>query len=156
MRARDTLARTLFEDQHHQFRDAVRRFFAAELTPNIARWEAQGQVDKSFWRVCGEQGALCPDMPEAYGGAGLDFRANAIVLEETSYTCAATPVMAAPMFIVSSPALVIAQCQAGMVGSMLAPNAHGVGAVTDSVPAATRVARLMSEYQAARLAFGLR
>lgn len=85
------LARTLFEDEHHQFRDAVRRFFAAELTPNIARWEAQGQVDKSFWRACGEQGVLCPDMPEAYGGAGLDFRANAIVLEETSYTGSATP-----------------------------------------------------------------
>lgn len=66
------------------------------------------------------------------------------------------PVMAAPMFIVSSPALVIAQCQAGMVGSMPALNAHGVGAVTDIVPAAARVARLMSEYQAARLAFGLR
>jgi len=32
---------------------------------------------------------------------------------------------------------------------------HGVGAVTDIVPAATRVARLMAEYQAARVAFGL-
>ena len=34
------------------------------------------------------------------------------------------PVMAAPMFIVSSPALVIAQCQAGIVGSMPALNAR--------------------------------
>ncbi len=33
---------------------------------------------------------------------------------------------------------------------------HGVGAVTDVVPAAQRVARLISEYQAARVAFGLR
>lgn len=33
---------------------------------------------------------------------------------------------------------------------------HGVGAVTDIVPAALRVARLISEYQAARVAFGLR
>ena len=85
------LTRTIFEPEHAQFRDAVRRFFAAELTPNIPRWEAQGQVDKAFWRACGEQGVLCPDMPEAYGGAGLDFRANAIVLEETSYTGSATP-----------------------------------------------------------------
>jgi nitronate monooxygenase len=34
------------------------------------------------------------------------------------------PIMAAPMFIVSSPALVIAQCQAGIVGSMPALNAR--------------------------------
>ncbi|MBK6659446.1 MAG: nitronate monooxygenase [Proteobacteria bacterium] len=33
---------------------------------------------------------------------------------------------------------------------------HGVGAVTDIVPAGLRVARLISEYQAARVAFGLR
>ena len=33
---------------------------------------------------------------------------------------------------------------------------HGVGAVTDIVPAATRVARLITEYRAARVAFGLR
>ncbi len=33
---------------------------------------------------------------------------------------------------------------------------HGVGAITDIVPAATRVARLTNEYQAARRAFGLR
>ncbi len=33
---------------------------------------------------------------------------------------------------------------------------HGVAAVTDIVPAATRVARLINEYQAARVAFGLR
>jgi len=85
------LQRQIFEAEHHQFRDAVRRFFAAELTPNIPAWEAQGQVDKAFWRACGEHGLLCPDMPEVYGGAGLDFRANAIVLEETSFTGSATP-----------------------------------------------------------------
>jgi len=85
------LERTIFEPEHLQFRDAVRRFFAAELTPNIERWEAAGQIDREFWNACGEQGLLCPDMPAEYGGAGLDFRANAIVLEETSYTGSATP-----------------------------------------------------------------
>lgn len=85
------LKRTIFSEEHDQFRDAVRRFFAAELTPNISRWEENGQVDKAFWRQCGEQGLLCPDMPEEFGGAGLDFRANTIVLEETSYTGSAAP-----------------------------------------------------------------
>lgn len=36
----------------------------------------------------------------------------------------AAPIIAAPMFIVSSPELVIAQCQAGIVGSMPALNAR--------------------------------
>lgn len=85
------LRRTIFNDEHALFRAAVRKLFAAELTPNIPAWEAAGMVDKAFWRRCGEQGLLCPDMPEIYGGSGLDFRANAIVLEETSFTGSATP-----------------------------------------------------------------
>jgi len=85
------LERTIFTEEHHLFRAAVRRFFADHLTPNILAWERAGQVERRFWNACGAQGFLCPDMPEAYGGGGLDFRANAIVLEETSFTGSATP-----------------------------------------------------------------
>ena len=85
------IERTLYDDTHGMFREAVRKFFAAELIPNIPRWEAERQMDKSFWRRCGEQGLLCPDMPEAYGGSGQDFRYNAIVLEETSFTGSSSP-----------------------------------------------------------------
>jgi nitronate monooxygenase len=42
----------------------------------------------------------------------------------TQFSTLRAPVMAAPMFIVSSPALVIAQCQAGIVGAMPALNAR--------------------------------
>ncbi len=85
------LRRTLFDATHDLFRESVRRFFAAELIPNIPRWEANGLMDKAFWRACGEQGLLCPDLPEEYGGAGQDFRYNAIVLEETSFTGSSSP-----------------------------------------------------------------
>lgn len=81
----DTSRRTAFDDQHNQFRDTVRRFFAAEAAPNLDRWQSQGVIDKSFWRRCGEEGLLCPTVPEAYGGLGLDFGYNAIVGEEHAY-----------------------------------------------------------------------
>ena len=41
------------------------------------------------------------------------------------------PVVASPMFIVSSPALVIAQCKAGIVGSFPALNAREDGQLED-------------------------
>ena len=41
------------------------------------------------------------------------------------------PVIASPMFIVSTPALVIAQCQAGIVGSMPALNARPAAQLAD-------------------------
>ncbi|HZU64294.1 MAG TPA: acyl-CoA dehydrogenase family protein [Novosphingobium sp.] len=74
--------RPLFGEEHALFRDSVRRFFAAHLLPHLDRWEREGIVERAFWRRCGEMGLLCPTVPPAYGGPGLDFRCNAIVGEE--------------------------------------------------------------------------
>ena len=39
-------------------------------------------MPKALWRRAGELGLLCLTMPEAYGGAGVDFSYSAIVVEE--------------------------------------------------------------------------
>lgn len=45
----------------------------------------------------------------------------------------ALPVMAGPMFIASSPALVVAQCKAGIIGAMPALNARTTAALDESI-----------------------
>ena len=81
----DLSRRFAFNQEHDLFRDQVRRFFERELVPHLDRWEAQGEIDKAFWRKAGEQGLLCPNVPEAYGGLGLDFGYNAVIVEELGY-----------------------------------------------------------------------
>ena len=81
----DLSRRTAFSEDHHLFRDQVRKFFAKELIPHLERWEAQGEIDKAFWRKAGEAGLLCPNVPEQYGGLGLDFGYNAVIDEELGY-----------------------------------------------------------------------
>ncbi len=71
--------------EHDQFRDAVRRFLAAEFTPNLPAFEAEGRVSRAFWRKAGEMGMLCPSLPEAHGGLGLDFSFHAVLNEEFTY-----------------------------------------------------------------------
>lgn len=74
-----------FDESHDMFRDTVRRFMADELLPNAERFEEEGTTDRNFWLKAGEMGLLCPQVPEEYGGLGLDFRYNAIVAEELNY-----------------------------------------------------------------------
>jgi alkylation response protein AidB-like acyl-CoA dehydrogenase len=81
----DTARRTAFDESHALFRDSVRTFFERSLTPHLERWEAEGIVDRAFWNQCGEAGLLCPTVPEAYGGLGLDFGYNAVIDEELAY-----------------------------------------------------------------------
>jgi alkylation response protein AidB-like acyl-CoA dehydrogenase len=78
----DTSMRSLFEPEHEAFRDTVRRVVAGLDTD---RHEREGIVEREAWSKAGEAGMLCPTVPEAYGGYGLDFRFNAIVGEEVSY-----------------------------------------------------------------------
>ena len=78
------LTRSIFNTETPQFRDSVKKMYAKELVPKIVQWETDGIVDRDFWLACGTNGLLLPDIPEEYGGCGLDFRFNAIILEETS------------------------------------------------------------------------
>ena len=80
-----TEGRLAYDADHEMFRDMVRKFLEREFAPNLAAWEEAGIIDKSFWLKSGEAGLLCPTLPEAYGGLGLDFRYNAIIDEEIGY-----------------------------------------------------------------------
>ncbi len=76
------LPRTLFQAEHEAFRATVRRFFAEEVLPHRERFEAQQHVDRDLWNKAGALGLLCPTMPEAYGGAGVDRLYSVILMEE--------------------------------------------------------------------------
>jgi acyl-CoA dehydrogenase len=81
----DTSRRFAFTPEHELFRDQVRRFLERELVPHLERWEAAGIIDRGFWTKAGEAGLLCPTVPEAFGGPGLDFGFNAVIGEEVAY-----------------------------------------------------------------------
>jgi len=77
--------RTIFEDEHEMFRDAVRSFFINEVRPYRERWREQGIVDRDAFLKAGEQGLLLMWADEKYGGAGVsDFRYEQILMEENA------------------------------------------------------------------------
>jgi acyl-CoA dehydrogenase len=78
------MPRMIFDPDHEQFRDSVRRFFINEIAPQVPRWREQGYVDRNAFRQAGDQGYLLMWAPEEYGGAGIDdLRYEQIVYEET-------------------------------------------------------------------------
>jgi alkylation response protein AidB-like acyl-CoA dehydrogenase len=75
--------RALLEPEHEAFRRTVRSFIEREIAPHHERWEASGCVDRDVWTKAGEQGLLCFDVAEEYGGPGVsDFRYNMVLAEE--------------------------------------------------------------------------
>ncbi len=76
------MKRSLFTEEHLAFHHVFTDFVQRELQPHHKEWEHAGIVDREVWRKAGEQGFLCMDVDEVYGGPGLkDFRYNMIVAE---------------------------------------------------------------------------
>ncbi len=78
------MQRTIFDEDHDAFRQTIRQFFEKEVVPEYAAWEKQGHPPKDFYLRMGELGFLGLQVPEQYGGAGVEsFTFNAIINEES-------------------------------------------------------------------------
>ncbi|QFF97780.1 acyl-CoA dehydrogenase [Psychrobacillus glaciei] len=69
-------------DEHEMFRASLRKFLQKEAVPYYDSWEKERIIPISFWKQLAEMGFLCPQVEEKYGGLGLDFSFNVIIIEE--------------------------------------------------------------------------
>ncbi len=72
----------LDSDEMRMFEDSVDAFLDAHAGPaETARWRTDGFVSQEMWRRAGKAGLLGLSVPEVYGGAGVDFRYDAVLME---------------------------------------------------------------------------
>ena len=86
------MRRTVYEPEHEQFREVVREFLAREVAPHAQAWEKAGIVDRHVYQSAGKHGVIGFNVPEEFGGGGVDdFRFNAVVAEELAKAGPGTP-----------------------------------------------------------------
>ncbi|WP_432041871.1 acyl-CoA dehydrogenase family protein [Streptomyces cadmiisoli] len=85
------MQRTLYDQDHEDFRAIVREFITREVAPQQQHWEQRHLIDRAVWTAAGKQGLLGLAAPEEYGGAGQhDFRYRAVMMEEFARVGAAS------------------------------------------------------------------
>ncbi|MFM0204287.1 acyl-CoA dehydrogenase family protein [Paraburkholderia fungorum] len=72
----------VLDQDHLMVRDALRTFVSEAVTPHAAQWDRERAFPKDVHRQLAELGAYGVLVPEAYGGAGMDALALALILEE--------------------------------------------------------------------------
>jgi hypothetical protein len=72
----------ILSEQHHMIRDALREFSQQQLLPHAAAWDRERRFPREALKQLAQLGAFGIAVPEAQGGAGLDYLALAIVIEE--------------------------------------------------------------------------
>ncbi|MBK4739372.1 acyl-CoA dehydrogenase family protein [Noviherbaspirillum pedocola] len=74
--------RSWMNEELSMWRETAVRFIEEEVVPDDEASRKRGHVGHALWRKAGEIGLLCSDIPEEYGGAGGDFRHEAVFFEE--------------------------------------------------------------------------
>ncbi|RVU00598.1 acyl-CoA dehydrogenase [Mucilaginibacter limnophilus] len=72
----------LLTDEHKLIRQTVREWVKKEVSPIIEDYAQRAEFPKHLLKGLAELGAFGPTIPEEYGGAGLDYMAYGIMMQE--------------------------------------------------------------------------
>ncbi len=76
--------------EQEMIRDSVRAFARERLAPNAAKWDRESTFPREALRGLGEMGLYGIAVAEEWGGAGMDYLALALAMEEIAAGDAAT------------------------------------------------------------------
>src|SRR5436190_2307494 len=88
-----TIVEPQLTDDQQMIQRAVREFADAEVAPHAAKWDATGEFPWPVVNKLAELGWLGMTIPEAYGGAGIDYVSYILAMEELSRADAAVSVI---------------------------------------------------------------
>ncbi|MDP9085226.1 MAG: acyl-CoA dehydrogenase family protein [Pseudomonadota bacterium] len=71
-----------YTEEHHAFRDTVRRFVESEIMPQVDAWEDARSFPRELYRKAGALGLLAIGMPADYGGIPGDPFLSLVVTQE--------------------------------------------------------------------------
>ena len=80
----------LLTDDHRAVQDAVRSFVQSRIAPHAAAWDKSSAFPAAELKGLAALGCYGVAVPTEWGGAGLDYLALAVVLEEIAAGCGAT------------------------------------------------------------------
>ena len=69
-------------DEHEMIRREARRFAQEEIAPIAAEFDETGEFPSATIKKMGEMGFMGIEIPEEYGGAGMDTLSYVLALEE--------------------------------------------------------------------------
>jgi len=114
----------LLPEDHRAVQDAVRDFVQAEIAPHAAAWDKSHAFPAAALRGLAELGCYGVAVPAELGGAGLDYLALAVILEEIAAGDGATSTVVS---VNNCPvcSILMAYGNAGQQASFLLPLARG-------------------------------
>jgi glutaryl-CoA dehydrogenase len=72
----------LLSEEHKLIRSSIRDFVKKEISPYIEEWSQKAHFPTEIVKKFGNVGAFGPQIPEQYGGGGLDYISYGLIMQE--------------------------------------------------------------------------
>jgi cyclohexanecarboxyl-CoA dehydrogenase len=72
-------------DEQNALIESVKKFAAARIAPGVQARDREARVERALVLEMGQLGYLGPELPEQYGGMGLDCVTSGLLLEQIAY-----------------------------------------------------------------------
>jgi len=72
----------LLSEEHKLVRNSIRDFVKKEISPNIEKWCQDSHFPYEIVKKFGDVGAFGPQIPEEYGGGGMDYISYGLIMQE--------------------------------------------------------------------------
>jgi acyl-CoA dehydrogenase len=89
--------RSIFTPEQDDYRESYAKFLQAEIVPHYDEWNKAQLVPKEVFVKCAEHGFMAMEIPEVYGGNGVDDWRFNVVLAEEGVRAGVGDAMAGPM-----------------------------------------------------------
>ncbi|MDD9146943.1 acyl-CoA dehydrogenase family protein [Sporolactobacillus sp. CQH2019] len=72
----------ILTDEQRELRDLVREFAQKKVKPHVKEFDRQGEFPRELLQEAFDMGLHVLEIPQEFGGAGLDFKTTSIIFEE--------------------------------------------------------------------------
>lgn len=122
----------IITDEQKGLLELVRKFAVNEVKPRVKELDESGEFPMDLFKKAFEMGLHCLEIPEEYGGAGLDYKTTAIVFEELAKVDAGFAISLVTTFVALRSVIMAGnEAQKKLFADIIIPGAFGAFCLTE-------------------------
>jgi len=119
-------------DEQKQLQKLVRDFAINEVKPHVKELDEKGEFPMELLKKAFDMGLHCLEIPEEYGGSGLDYKTTAVIFEELAKVDAGFAISLVTTFVALRSVIMAGNdAQKRLFADIIIPGAFGAFCLTE-------------------------
>lgn len=122
----------ILTEQQKELKELVRSFAVNRVKPQVKKFDETGEFPLDLLKEAFDMGLHCLEIPEEYGGSGLDYQTTAVIFEELAKVDAGFAISLVTTFVALRSVIMAGnEAQKKLFADIIIPGAFGAFCLTE-------------------------